>query len=57
LPDLTHIKVLPDATEVIPTFLQLAPALAAAFTGIRGRDIERESIDKKAISLLFMSQA
>jgi hypothetical protein len=53
LPDLMHVKVLPDATEVIPTLLHLAPALAAAFTGIRGLDRRRESIDKKVITLFF----
>jgi hypothetical protein len=53
LPDLMHVKVLPDATEVIPTLLHLAPDLAAAFTGIRGRVNERESIDKNTITLLF----
>ena len=53
LPDLKHVKVLPDVTEVSPAFVHAPPALAAAFTGIRGRDIERESIDKKAISFLF----
>ena len=52
-PNLTHVKVLPEATDVTPKVLQLAPALTAAFAGINGRDPERESIDKKAISLLF----
>jgi len=37
--------------------LHLAPALAAAFAGIRGEDRKRESIDMNAITLLFMSQA
>jgi hypothetical protein len=37
--------------------LHLAPALAAAFAGIKEIDRQRESIDKNAISLLFMSQA
>ena len=57
LPDLTHVNVLPDATEVIPALLHLAPALAAAFTVIMGVDRKRESIDKNAISLLFISKA
>jgi hypothetical protein len=52
-PDLTHVYVLPDATVVIPALLHLAPDLAAAFTGIRGRANERESIDKKVIPLFF----
>jgi hypothetical protein len=30
LPDLTHVNVLPDTTEVIPALLHFAPALAAA---------------------------
>jgi hypothetical protein len=33
--------------------MHLDPALAAAFTGVRARDNKSESIDKKAISLLF----
>jgi hypothetical protein len=37
--------------------LHLAPALAAAFAGIKEIDRQRENIDKNAISLLFMSQA
>jgi hypothetical protein len=57
LPDLTHVNVLPDATEVIPALLHLAPALAAAFAGINGRDRESESIDKNAITLLFIYTA
>jgi hypothetical protein len=39
---------------VIPAFLQDPPALTAAFAGINGRDRESESIDKNAISLLFI---
>jgi hypothetical protein len=45
---------LPDATEVSPAFFHLAPALAAAFAGINGRDRKSERIDKKVISLLFI---
>jgi hypothetical protein len=41
----------------MPTFVHLAPALAAAFAGINGRDKERENTDKNAISLLFMDKA
>jgi hypothetical protein len=33
--------------------VHLAPALAAAFTGIMGRDNASESIDKKVIILFF----
>jgi hypothetical protein len=44
---------LPDATEVIPALLHLAPALAVAFTENVGTVRKRESIDKNAISLLF----
>jgi len=33
------------------------PALAAAFADIRGEDRKRESIDKNAISLLFIYEA
>ena len=32
----------------------MPPALAAACTGIKGRDRKRESIGKKVISLLFI---
>jgi hypothetical protein len=56
-PDLMHVNFLPDETEVIPALLHLAPALAAAFTGIMGVDRKRESIEKNAISFLFMSKA
>jgi hypothetical protein len=37
----------------LPALAHLAPALAAAFTVVRGKDIASESIDMKAISLLF----
>jgi hypothetical protein len=56
-PDLTHVKVLPEATDVIPKVLQLDPALTAALAGIRGREIDRVSTDKKAISFLFIRKA
>jgi hypothetical protein len=52
-PDLIHVKVFPEAIDLIPTFAHVPPALAAAFTGIMGRDNESESIDKKVITLLF----
>jgi hypothetical protein len=41
----------------MPTFVHFAPALAAAFVGIIGRDKKSESIDKNAISFLFMDKA
>ena len=53
-PDLIHVNVLPEATDVMPKVLQDAPALTAAFAWIRGEDRKRESIDKNAISLLDM---
>jgi hypothetical protein len=34
--------------------MHFAPALAIAFAGIRGVERKRVSIDKKAISLLFI---
>jgi len=37
--------------------VHLAPALAAAFTGIMGVDRKREIIEKNAISFLFISKA
>jgi hypothetical protein len=45
-PNLMHVKVLPEAIDVIPIVLQLDPALTAALTGIRGKKIEREIADK-----------
>jgi hypothetical protein len=54
LPDLIHVKVFPEAIDLIPAFLHASPALVAAFTGINGRDRKSESIDKNAISLLDM---
>jgi hypothetical protein len=56
LPDLTHVNVLPAATEVIPALVHFAPALAAAFAGMRRVERERESINKNAISFLFIYQ-
>jgi hypothetical protein len=55
LPDFMHVKVFPEVTEVIPALEHAPPALAAAFTGINGKDNERESIDKNAITLLYMN--
>jgi hypothetical protein len=52
-----HVKVFPEAIDLIPAFVHVPPALAAAFTGIMGVDRKRESIDKNAISLLFISKA
>jgi hypothetical protein len=52
-PDFMHVKLFPLTTSVLPALLHLAPALAAAFAGIRGEDKKRESIDKNAIILLF----
>jgi hypothetical protein len=49
-----HVKVLPDATEVIPALEQDAPALTAALTGVRGSDKKREIIAKNAILLFFI---
>jgi hypothetical protein len=53
LPDLTHVNVLPDETEVIPALVHAPPTLTAAFAGMRGVDNKRESIDKEVISFLF----
>ena len=41
----------------MPAFLQTLPAFTAALAGIRRVDGERESIDKNAISLLFIYEA
>jgi hypothetical protein len=53
-PDLMQVKVFPLTTSDTPALLHLAPALAAAFTGIMGVDRKRESIEKNAISFLFI---
>jgi hypothetical protein len=57
LPDLMHVKVLPDATEVIPALLHLAPALAAAFAGTIGVAIKRANTNKNATILFNMSKS
>ena len=57
LPDLMHVNVLLETTDVIPTFLQAPPALTTAFAEIRGRVRKSENIDKNAISFLFMNKA
>jgi hypothetical protein len=57
LPDLIHVNFLPDAIEVIPGLVHLAPALAAAFAGIKGEDRKRESTEKNAISFLLMNKS
>jgi hypothetical protein len=54
LPDLTHVKVFPDATDFIPTFGHAPPALIAAFTGTEGMSKETETIETIASSLLFI---
>jgi hypothetical protein len=54
LPDLIHVKVLLEATDVLPAVEQVPPALTAALTGTKGMVKKRESIDNKAISLLFI---
>jgi hypothetical protein len=57
LPDLIQVKVLFPTTDLLPTLVHLAPALVAECAGISGRDNESESIDKIAISLLFIYKA
>jgi hypothetical protein len=52
-----QVKVFAPTTDLTPTFEHFAPALAAAFTGIMGVDRKRESIEKNAISFLFISKA
>jgi hypothetical protein len=52
-----QVKVLPPITDLIPTLVHLSPALTAAFAGIRGVEIKRVNIDKKAISFLFILKA
>jgi hypothetical protein len=49
-----QVKVFPLTTSDTPALLHLAPALAAAFAGIRRVNIERESIDKNTSTLLFI---
>jgi hypothetical protein len=57
LPLLIQVKVFAPTTDLLPTFVHFAPALAAAFNGIMGVDRKRESIEKNAISFLFISKA
>ena len=57
LPDFMQVKVLLPITDLIPTLVHLSPALTAAFAGIRGVERKRESIEKNAISFLFISKA
>jgi hypothetical protein len=52
-PDLMHVNDLLETTDLSPAFLHVPPALVAAFAGIMGVDRNSESIDSKAISLLF----
>jgi hypothetical protein len=49
-----QVKVFAPTTDLTPIFEHLAPALAAAFAGIRRVDRKIESIDKNAISLLLI---
>ena len=44
-PDFTHLKVMPETTEVIPAFVQEDPAFAAAFTGVKGKSKEMENVE------------
>ena len=52
-----HVKVLFPTIDLMPTLVHFAPALVAECAGISGTDKERERIDKKAISLLFIRKA
>ena len=45
-----------ETTDVMPALLQDAPALAAALAGMKGVDMKRESIDKNAITRLFIGR-
>jgi hypothetical protein len=54
LPDLIQVNFLLPVIDVVFNLLQASPALAAAFAGISGSNTKRESIDKIAISLLFI---
>ena len=54
-PDLMQVKVLLSVTDLMPTLVHLAPALTAAFAGINGREIDRESSDKQAITFFFIT--
>jgi hypothetical protein len=53
-PDFKQVKILFPTTDLMPTLVHLAPALAEALAGFSGRNRESESIDKEAISLLFI---
>jgi hypothetical protein len=53
-PDLMHVNDLLETTDLSPTFLQVPPALVAAFTGITDKEKNKESTDKNATSFLFI---
>jgi hypothetical protein len=53
-PDLMHVKVLPETTEVKPAVLQVDPALTAAFAGIKPVEIAKTNDIKEARSFLFI---
>ena len=54
LPDLRHVYFFPEEIVVLPAFLHAPPGWMEAFTTIEGRRIDRENIDKYAMSFLFM---
>jgi hypothetical protein len=55
LPDLMHVYVLLETTDVMPALLQAPPALTAAFAGMIGEKKVREINDKNIKSLLVMN--
>jgi hypothetical protein len=54
--DFTHLKVMPETTEVIPAFVQEDPAFAAAFTGVKGKSKEMENVEITAIAFRFIER-
>ena len=55
-PDLMHVYVLLDTTDVRPAFEHTPPALVAALAEIRGERAIRESAVKKLVSFFFIDQ-
>ena len=51
LPDFTHVKVFPDATDLSPAFEQVAPAFTAACEGVIGKAKSRANAVTKVICL------
>ena len=52
VPDLTQVNFLPEAVEVDPAFVHLAPALAAANDGAANSDIDTMRARNKRVRVM-----